>query len=430
MSRLYLIFREKNGNSADARSVRLDRHCAMRAAAIAVACLLLQSCSGKSKAVERSNAVPVVVASVVSKTVPMNLHSVGNVEAYSTIAVKAQVSGELTRVYFQEGDYVKKNQLLFEIDPRPYQAAVSQAEANLARDTAQLSQAEANLARDTAQEKYAREQAQRYSDLFHQGVTSKGQFDQFDSDAEAKTEAVRADQAAIESARASINATKAALERSKLDLSYCTIRSPIDGRTGNLMVKQGNLVGAGNVNLVTINQVQPIYVTFTAPESQLPEIKKYMAAEKLAVAAAPPDSTEASEKGVLTFVDNAVDLATGTIRLKGTFSNSNLKLWPGQFVNVALTLTEQPNALLIPSIAVQNGPQGEFVFVVTPNGTVETRLVSVGMIVDQDSVISKGLQAGETVVTEGQLRLVKGSKVQIKNPATKSLALNESGAAE
>jgi len=386
-------------------------------AGLLAACVLLQGCSGdnaRSASVERSNRVPVVAVPVISKSVPVNIRAVGNVEAYSTITVKAQAGGELTRVSFKEGDYVKKGDLLFQIDPRPYVAAVNQAEANLARDTAQLSQAEANLARDIAQEKYAKDQAERYSGLFGQGIVSKGQYDQFDSDAVARAEAVRADRAAIESARASIDASKAALERARLDLSYCTIRSPIDGRTGNVMVKQGNLVEAGTVNLVMINEVQPIYVSFTAPENQLPAIKKYMAMGQLAVEAAPPDDEASREKGELTFVDNAVDLTTGTIKLKGTFSNPGLQLWPGQFVNVVLTLTRRTNAVVIPSTAIQNGPDGEFVFVVRPDSTVEPRTVTVGMVEGQESVIDKGLKPGERVVTEGQLRLTAGSRVEVK----------------
>ena len=394
--------------------------------------LVLQSCSSKPKVfAERNSAVPVAVASAVAKAVPVTIRSVGNVEAFSTISVKAQVSGELIRVQFKEGDYVKKGDLLFQIDPRPFEAAVSQAEANLARDTAQAAQAEANLGRDIAQEKYAKQQAARYADLSKEGVISKGQYDQFDSDAQARTEAVRADRAAIESARASINASKAALERAKLDLNYCTIRSPIDGRTGNVMVKMGNIVGAGNINLVTINEVQPIYVSFTAPEADLPSIKKYMASGSLAVAAAPPDSPDSSETGTLSFVDNAVDLTTGTIKLKGTFTNTDLKLWPGQFVNVVLTLTVQQNAVVVPTLAVQNGPDGEFVFVVKSDKTAEIRPVTVGMIDGQQTVIEKGVSAGETVVTEGQLRLVKGSKVQIKNASgNQPSALNAGGEAE
>ena len=383
------------------------------------ACLMLASCSGTSSrpAVARMNAVPVVVVPVASRSVPVDIRSMGNVEAYSTISVKAQVGGELTRVYFKEGDYVKKGDLLFLIDPRPYEAALQQAEANHARDTAQLSQAEANLARDIAQEKYARDQAARYAELFREGVISKGQYDQFDSDAVARAEAVRADKAAIESARASMSSSKAAIDRARLDLNYCTIRSPIDGRTGNVMVKQGNLVGAGNVNLVTINEVQPIYVSFTAPEHQLPAIKKYMAEGQLAVLAGPPNDDASQENGVLTFVDNAVDLATGTIKLKGTFTNSGLKLWPGQFVNVVLTLIVQPNALVIPSVAIQSRQEGQYVFVVRPDMTVEIRPIAVGMSVAQESVIEKGLQPGENVVVEGQLRLTPGSRVQLKQAA-------------
>ena len=387
--------------------------------ALSAACLILGSCSGPTSrpAVARLNAVPVVVVPVTSKSVPVTIRSIGNVEAYSTISVKAQVGGELTRVYFKEGDYVKKGDLLFLIDTRPYDAAFQQAEANLARDTAQLTQAEANLARDIAQEKYARDQAARYAELFREGVISKGQYDQFDSDAVARAEAVRADKAAIESARASIRASKAASDRARLDLNYCTIRSPINGRTGNVMVKQGNIVGAGLVNLVIINEVQPIYVSFTAPERQLPAIKKYMAEGQLAVLAAPPNDDSSQEKGGLTFVDNAVDLATGTIKLKGTFTNPGLKLWPGQFVNIVLTLIVQPNAVVIPSVAIQNRQEGPYVFVVKPDMTVELRPIAVGMNLDQESVIEKGLQPGETVVVEGQLRLIPGSRVQLKQAA-------------
>ncbi len=234
--------------------------------------------------------------------------------------------------------------------------------------------------------------------------------------ADASAEAVRADKAAIESARAAVAADQAAVERAKLDLSYCEIRSPIDGRTGNLSVKQGNVVKATDVELVTINQVQPIYVTFSVPESQLPEVKKYMAQGRVTVFATIPNENVPPEQGVLTFVDNAVDLTTGTIKLKGTFPNPGRKLWPGQFVRVALRLTTQPNAVVVQSQAVQTGQDGKFVFVVKPDMTVESRPVIVGRRIDQEVVIEKGLQAGEVVVTDGQLRLAPGVRVQPKNP--------------
>ncbi len=359
-------------------------------------------------------AVPVTVAKVVQKDVPIQIQVIGNVEAYSTISVKAQVGGQLTKVYFQEGDFVKKDELLFSIDPRPYQGQVNQAEATLARGKAQQLQAEANLAKDIAQQKYASAQAARYTKLFDEGVMSKEQADQMVSNADALTQSVGADRAAIESAKADINAAQAALETAKVMLGYTGIRSPIDGRTGNLTVKQGNLVAATTVELVTINQVQPIYVTFAVPESYLGQIKQYMAERKLQVIAAAQDDSIPPEVGVLTFVDNTVDPSTGTIKLKGTFPNDNRKLWPGEFVRVTLQLTTQRNAMIIPNQALQTGQDGTFVYVVNQEQKAEFRPVVPGSRVNQDLVIQKGLEPGETVITDGQLRLAPGSLVQLK----------------
>jgi multidrug efflux system membrane fusion protein len=257
----------------------------------------------------------VLVAKATQRTVPVEIEVIGNVEAYSTIGVKAQVGGELVRVHFQEGDTVKKGDLLFDIDRRPFDATISQIEANLARDNAQLSQARANLGRDIAAHKYSQAQATRYENLWKQGIISQNQAEQYTSDADARNEAVKADQAAIQSSQAAIEADKAALEQAKIQLSYTTIRSPIDGRTGNLMVKQGNVVKANDIDLVTINQLSPIYVTFSVPEAQLNNIKKYMAIGKVKVLATPEKDSSVFEQGVLTFVDNAVDMTTGTIKL-------------------------------------------------------------------------------------------------------------------
>ena len=374
-------------------------------------------CAGTKvqSASREADSVPVTVAKVEQKAVPLDINVIGNVEAYATISVKAQIGGELVKAYFQEGDFVKQGDLLFQIDSRPYEATLKLAQANLARDTAQASLAEANLAKDIFQQKYAEDQAKRYARLFEEGVTSKEQYDQMRTSADANAEAVRADRASIESARAAIGADQAAVESARLNLNYCEIRSPVDGRTGNLTVKQGNLVKATDVELVTINQVQPIYVTFALPENQLSEVKKYMALEKITVLASIPNETAPPETGVLTFTDNAVDLTTGTIKLKGTFPNTARKLWPGQFVHVALRLTTQPNAVLVESRAVQTGQEGKFVFAVKPDMTVESRPVVVGRRVEQDFVIEKGLEAGETVVTDGQLRLAPGVHVQVKN---------------
>jgi multidrug efflux system membrane fusion protein len=358
--------------------------------------------------------VPVVVATVSQKDVPINIDVIGNVEAYSTISVKAQIGGELTKVSFHEGEFVKKDDLLFNIDPRPYDGALNQAQANLLRDTAAQGQAEANLARDAANEKYAQAQAARYQKLFEAGVVSKEQADQMKASADALEQTILADRAAIESARAQIVASKSAVENAKVQLSYTSIRSPIDGRTGNLAVKQGNLVAPNTMELVTIAEVQPIYVTFSVPEAQLSDIKKYMAAGKLPVNATPQDDNTQQEIGFLTFIDNTVDSSTGTIKLKGTFPNQDRKLWPGEFLRVTLRLTTHPNAVVVPNQAVQTGQDGQFVYVVKDN-KVELRPVITGTRVDQELVIERGLEPGETIVTEGQLRLAPGSPVQVRD---------------
>jgi multidrug efflux system membrane fusion protein len=359
--------------------------------------------------------VPVVVAMVSQRDVPINVDVIGNVEAYSTITVKAQVGGELTKVSFHEGDFVKKGDLLFTIDARPFEAQLAQAQANLARDTAALSQAQANLARDTANEKYAQDQAKRYSGLFEQGVVSREQTDQMRSSADALSQTVLADKAAIESARAQIVASKAAVDTATVQMSYTTITSPIDGRTGNIAVKQGNVVTANTSDLMTITEVSPIYVTFSVPEAQLGDIKRYMAEGKLPVHAAPQTDTTSPEAGVLTFIDNSVDATTGTIKLKGTFQNAANRLWPGEFVRVTLGLTTRPHATVVPNQAVQTGQDGQFVYVVKQDRTVEMRPVVTGTRVDQELVIDRGLEPGETVVTEGQLRLTPGSHVQVQD---------------
>jgi multidrug efflux system membrane fusion protein len=349
--------------------------------------------------------VPVTVATTASKNVPVEIQVIGNVEAYSTITVKSQVGGEVMSVHFQEGDFVKKGDVLFEIDRRPLEAALNQATANTFKDQAALGQAMANLAKDSAQAKYAEDQAKRYADLFKGGIVSRDQTEQLRANADAVAQAVKADQAAIESAKAAIGSGQAAVEQVKVQLSYTTIRSPITGRTGNLTVKQGNVVMANSMDMMTINQVEPIYVTFSVPESQLNAIKNFMGQGKLAVRAKPQDDASAEETGTLTFIDNTVDATTGTIKLKGTFTNNDHKLWPGQFVKVTLRLTTQQNAVVIPNEAVQAGQNGQFVYVVKPDRTVEARPVTVGQRVDQDLVIQSGLAAGEVVVTEGQLRL-------------------------
>ena len=359
--------------------------------------------------------VPVTVAMSASRNVPVEIQVIGHVEAYTTISLKAQVTGELTKAYFQEGDYVKKGDLLFLIDPRPLQAALNQAVANAARDEASLGQAQANLARDAAQAQYAEASANRYAQLFQEKVVSRDQSEQFRTTAAAALQLVEADKAAIESAKAAIGASKAAVENARVQLAYTEIRSPIDGRTGNFTVKQGNVVMANTMELCTINQIEPIYVTFGVPEAQLPAIKRYMELGKLPVHSQPQDDAAGEpETGTLTFVDNAVDMTTGTITLKGTFPNLDRKLWPGQFVRVTLGLTTQGNAVTVPDEAVMTGQNGSYVYVVKADGTADTRNVVAGSRVGQETVIVSGLRPGETVVTEGQLRLAPGSRVAVR----------------
>ena len=383
---------------------------------VLIVALMITGCSANKASVapQQAQAAPVFVSKAVLKPVPIEVQAVGNVEAYSTVTVKAQVGGELTVVDFSEGADVHKGDRLFVIDPRPYESQVAQAEATLTKDEAQLQTAQANLARDMAQEEYARAQAKRYSELLQRGLLPRESAEQTDAQAKAAAEAVRADRATIESMQANITADQAALDRAKLQLEYCTIRSPIDGRTGHLLIKQGNVVKATDVDLVTINQLHPIFVTFTVPESNLPLIKRHMAAGKVAVVASPQGDDASVENGTLSFVENTVDTTTGTIRLKGLFDNLGTRLWPGQFVRVIVRLNASANSIVIPSTAVQTGQDGKFVFVVKPDMTVESRPVLTGRTIDRDVVIEKGLSDGESVVTTGQLRLIPGSRIQIK----------------
>jgi membrane fusion protein, multidrug efflux system len=373
-----------------------------------------QGCTG-AKPSERSSkmgmkggAVPVVVSKAIRKNVPIDLQAVGTVEASSTVTVKAQMSGELTRVFFQEGAFVKKGDSLFSIDARTYEAQLNQYQANLAKDESVLVQIEANLARDLAQQKYAQSEASRYSSLLEKRLISKEQSEQVNASAEVASAAVRADQAAIQSARATVEATKATVSNARVMLSYASICAPIDGRTGNLVIKQGNIIGP-NTELTTINQVEPIYIAFSIPENQLRSVKQGQM-----VSIVPDSGSSQPDPGKLFFIDNTVDPTTGTIRAKAVFPNRDHKLWPGEFVQIVLRLGSKPNALIIPSQAVQTGQDGPFVFVVKSDQKVESRPVDPGMILDGQVVIEKGLDAGEVVVTEGQIRLATGSTVQIR----------------
>lgn len=359
-------------------------------------------------------AVPVTVAVAEKKDVPVQIQAIGTVEAYTTVTVKAQVNAQLKQVNFSEGQEVKQGDLLFTLDSSPFEVDLRRAEANLARDSAQKKQAEATLARDIAQAKNASIQDQRYRQLFEKGVVAREQYDTARTTMDALDAAVNADRAAIENASEAMRADLAAIDTTRIQLGYCIIRSPIDGRTGSILVQRGNLVKANdNPALVVIYQIQPIRAIFSIPEQFLSEVRRYMAAGKVQVNAIIPGQESRTIEGALSFVDNAVNTGAGTILLKGTFSNSNKRLWPGQFVNVVLTLSTLPNAVVIPTEAVQTGQQGTYVFVVRAE-TAESRPVTAGRSVGGLTVIEKGIEPGETVVTDGQLRLVQGAKVQIK----------------
>jgi len=353
---------------------------------------VLSACSGGGGAAERASApppVPVTVAPAVQKDAPVSLRAIGNVAAYSTVSLKAQVEGRVARVHFAEGQEVKRGDLLFALDARPFEAALRQAEANLARDRAQAEN--------------ARVEADRFARLVKDGIVSRDEYDQAHARAASLEATVAADQAAVESAR--------------IQLQYCSIASPIDGRIGEILVHEGNVVKANETVLAVINQLRPIYVEFAVPQQELDEIRTRMAGGELPVEAFRPADEDHPVVGALSFINNTVDTTSGTVLLKAVFPNANEDLWPGQFVTVTLRLATRHDAVMIPSRAVQTGQDGKFVFVVQPDGAVVSRPVSVGQTVGEEVVVEQGLAAGEQVVTEGQLRLAPGVRVQVKEGA-------------
>jgi len=341
----------------------------------------------------RDSAAPVLAAEVRQRDVPVQVRNIGTVEAYATVSVKSLITGAVVTVHIKEGQEVRKGDMLFSIDPRPTQATKDQAEANLVRDQAQYD----NAARD----------AGRIAALFERSVATQDELDKARSIAAALAGAVKADKAAIEAA--------------EIQLGYCRIASPIDAVAGSLLLNEGNVIKANDASLIVLNQVRPIFVSFSVPQQYLGDIRRYYGGGKLPVAVYTLGDAKRLAEGELAFIDNAVDQTTGTIRLKALFANADETLWPGQFVNAVLTLTVDKGVLVVPSEAVQSGQEGQFLYVINEDMTVSVRKVAVARTVEGYSVILDGLKPGQRVVTDGQLRLYPGAKVEIKpGPATQS----------
>lgn len=374
----------------------------MRFLTFCLALALTAGCSKKPRTGGPSGGgapVPVNVGEVMKKDMPLDLRAIGNVESIATVGIKAQVAGELISVNFTEGQDIKKGDLLFTIQPKLYAVQLAQAEANLARDRV----AAANARRD----------AERNIELGNKGAISKEQLDQMRSTADAADATVRADEALVEIAR--------------VRLGYATIESPIDGRTGALKVQAGNLIKENaDIPMLTINQIAPIYVTFSLPEQHLADIRKGQAARKLRVTALDPKSGQPLGEGDLSFIDNTVDMTTGTITLKATFANEDHALWPGAFVDVFLHLRTDSGVTVAPASAITVGQKGSQIFVVKGDNSVELRPVAVARTVGQEAIIEKGVEPGEKVVINGQSRLMPGSKVIVKPAAaaTQPIAAN------
>ena len=367
----------------------------MRHALCLVAFASLSSgCAKEQAAPPNRPPTRVTLAKVIQKTMPVEVTSVGNVEAISTISIRTQVAGEVQEIRFKEGDFVKKGQVLLMIDARPYDAALAQAKAALARDKATGT--------------YNRAQAMRYKTLFDEGVVPAQQVDSFSSAADASDATVSADEAAVKTA--------------ELNLEYCTIRSPIDGRTGTVMVKAGNLVKVADVPIVVVNQVDPIYVNFTVPQKYWPDVKERVDQRALHVTVTIPQNSGRPVDGTLTFVDNIVDTTTGTIHLRGTFENSDHRLWPGLYVSVLLMLSQQPNATVVPAQSIVATQENSYVYVVQANNIVEQRTIVPSRTIENETVVDTGLQPGETIVTDGQVNLVPGARIEAKNGSPEMIA--------
>ena len=340
-------------------------------------------------------AAPVVVANVEQRDIPIQISAIGNVEPYQTVQIRSQVNGQIQKIFFKEGEDVHQGQPLFQLDKRPFQA--------------DLEKAIGQMKHDQAQAENSRIQADRYSGLETQGIVSREQAEQFRTQAKADASAVEADKANVEAAR--------------VQLQYTDIIAPIDARTGSLMINLGNLVKANDTPyLLQLNQVTPIYVTFSVPEANLDRVRHRFSSGQLKVQAYPKGQADSPAEGRLTFIDNGVDPTTGTLKLKGTFPNGDRRLWPGEFVDVALVLSTQKNVVVVPTKAIQSGQQGEYVYVVRTDSTAESRPVKTAGAYQNVTLIADGLKPGEQVIVNGQLRVAPNAKVVVQStlPGTQS----------
>lgn len=347
--------------------------------------------------------IAVTVARAGLKAVPFEVAAIGTVEPYQTVAVKTQVSGPLTAMHFKEGDLVQAGTVLYEIDPAPFQMAVEKAEAALQRSRA-------NRLRNQALLENALAEVKRHEELVAKDYVTRQQYEAIQTTAGALQASIKADEAAI-------RVDEVALKNARLELGYCTIRAPISGRTGEILVYPGNIAKANDSVLLNLYQIQPVYVDFSVPEKELSRIRERLRHKRLETLASIPETDLPPEKGHLSFLDPNIAPGTGTIHLKAEFANPGLHLWPGQFVQVAVELALEPDRLVVPAAAVQTGQQGSFVFLVMPDRTVKLRMVQVVRAYGDELVLANGIQPGDTVVTDGHMRLVDGTAVEIKNQA-------------
>ena len=398
----------------------------------AFSAMIFAGCTNKAaqQAFDRPPA-PVSVTVAVSQDVPTYLDAIGKTVAREVVSIQPQVSGRITKIHFTDGANVKKGDMLFTIDTRPFEANLRQAEANVSRDSALKKQAEANLTREIAQAKWGETQVKRYRQLVEQGVVPREQYEQLAANQDSLNANVGAARAAVHSADEAIKVDTAAIESAKVQLSYCLIRSPIDGRAGQRLVDVGNVVnpgggsgnnssgntsGSGNALLV-IERLDPIYADLTISQNSLADVQEQMRSGRLRTEVRLPETSEDPVIGQLTFLNNAVENTTGTVGLRATIPNAGHRFWPGRFVNIRLVLSTIHQAVLVPATAPQMSAKGSFVYVVKQDSTAEQRSVSLGQRQGDLVVVETGVQAGERVVTNGQLGVTPGGKVRVEEPA-------------